>query len=302
MLVAVSGGQDSLCLLKLLIDTARTHGWHIQVGHLDHRWRSESVYDAQTVAGLCATWKLPFHLAIARVRLISEDAARQWRYGWLGELALSLGVSHVVTGHTASDRAETLLFNLLRGSGSDGLASLEWERPLLEDVQLVRPLLGFTRTQTAEFCKVWQLPICTDVSNLDTAYRRNRIRLELLPYLERHFNPQVEQTLARTAQVLSAEISYLEAESERLAAQVVRGKRLERHALAQAPLALQRRVVRTWLSGLLARHPGFEQVEQAVACLTAPNRTRTAPLAGGYLLEVRFEWLVLRSSAPSLTD
>ncbi|MBC8122148.1 MAG: TilS substrate-binding domain-containing protein, partial [Gemmatimonadaceae bacterium] len=128
------------------------------------------------------------------------------------------------------------------------------------------------------------------------------IRLELLPYLERHFNPRVEQTLARTAQVLSAEISYLEAETERLAAQVVRGERLERYVLARAPLALQRRVVRTWLGGLLDRHPGFEQVEQAIACLTAPNRTRTAPLAGGYLLEVRFEWLVLCSNAPPLTD
>lgn len=294
MVVAVSGGQDSLCLLSLLVECAPELGWRLEVAHLDHRLRPDSALAARRVRVLASTWKLPYHLAIAATPPASEEAARRWRYGWLGELALSLDCSLVLTAHTRSDRAETLLFNLLRGSGSDGLASLDWQRPLVGPVRLVRPLLEFTRDQTWRYCMDHQLPISIDETNFDLSFRRNRIRLELLPYLAEHFNPRTEEALARTAGVLAAEAEYLESVAATYTEQLVNQGRLNRRALKSLPLAIQRRVIRRWMAEQLGDLPGFTQVERAIACLSAPNRTRTAPLLRGQLIEVEGEWLVLK--------
>ncbi len=292
LLAAVSGGQDSLCLLSLLVDSAPERSWQVHVGHLDHRWRTDSTEAAQKVAILSATWGLPFHLAIADRPPANEAVARAWRYQWLGELAQSLGIGYVLTGHTQSDRAETFLFNLLRGCGSDGLNSLERQRPLRVGVQLVRPLLEVTRAQTAEFCALRQLPVAIDRTNFDLKYRRNRIREQLLPYLQEHFNPQVELALVRTAEILAAEADYIDTQVDLVISQLVKDDRLNRHDLATLPLALRRRATRRWLQQC-GHNPNFQHVALILACLEAPNRTRTAPLFQGYSVEVQGQWLGL---------
>ncbi|KAG2500610.1 hypothetical protein HYH03_001377 [Edaphochlamys debaryana] len=131
VLVAVSGGQDSVCLLRLLADLQPLFGWRLGVGHCDHRWRPDSAANAAFVADLAARHGLPCHTAVAPPGLPrSEGAARDWRYGALEHMARQYGYGAVVTAHTATDRAETLLLNLLRGSGPDGLVALAVERPL----------------------------------------------------------------------------------------------------------------------------------------------------------------------------
>lgn len=292
-LVAVSGGQDSLCLLGLLKAFASKQDWKLEVAHLDHRWRADSEEVAQKVMILAKTWQLPFHLAIAKSPPASEAAARTWRYTWLGELALSLGCDQVLTAHTRTDVVETFLFNLLRGSGSDGLTSLVAERALYSTVKLVRPLLNFSREQTGQYCQIQKLPICIDPTNFDLSYRRNRIRLELLPYLRQHFNPQVENSLARTASLLEAEADFLEQSALALVETFVSEGRLERQRLKSAHLALQRRAVRHWLIEKLGHSPNFDQIATVLACLEAPNRTRTSPLFAGWLIEVQGDWLIL---------
>jgi tRNA(Ile)-lysidine synthase len=295
-LVAVSGGQDSLCLLGLLKAFALKQQWKLEVAHLDHRWRTDSGEVAQKVMILAQTWQLPFHLAIAQSPLMSEAAARTWRYTWLGELALSLSCDQVLTAHTRTDVVETFLFNLLRGSGSDGLTSLVVERALYGTVKLVRPLLHFSRTQTGQYCQTQQLPVCIDPTNFDLTYSRNRIRLELLPYLQQHFNPQVENSLARTASLLEAEANFLEHSALALAETCIMEGQLHRHQLKNAHLALQRRVARYWLMEQLSYSPNFDQIAVVLACLDAPHRTRTSPLFAGWLVEVQGHWLILVNS------
>jgi tRNA(Ile)-lysidine synthase len=295
-LVAVSGGQDSLCLLGLLKAFSAKQQWKLEVAHLDHRWRTNSEEVAQKVMVLAKTWQLPFHLAIAQSPPTSEAAARTWRYAWLGELALSLGCTQVLTAHTRTDVVETFLFNLLRGSGSDGLTSLVAERALYETVKLIRPLLHFSRTQTGQYCQIQQLPVCIDPTNFDLTYRRNRIRLELLPYLQQHFNPQVESSLARTVSLLEAEADFLEHSVLALAETCIVEGRLHRQQLRNSHLALQRRVVRHWLMEQLGYFPNFDQIAVVLACLDAPHRTRTSPLSAGWLVEVQNHWLILVSS------
>ncbi len=336
LLVAVSGGQDSLCLIKLLLDLQPKWGWHLAIAHCDHRWRKDSQENANHVENLALTWDIPFYLQIApeTENIASEAAARQWRYQALSAIALDNNSPYIVTGHTASDRAETLLYNLIRGSGADGLQALTWKRQLNPGLQLVRPLLEVTRTQTAQFCQNFQLAIWEDSTNQDRKYARNRIRHELLPYLQTNFNPKVEQSLAQTAELLRADVEYLETAAQQLLEQAMNqgleagdwglgaggwglGKnpcdsqspipnpqspipnsqspiptRLNRLVLRQAPLALQRRVIRQFLSLVLPVAPSFEQIEKFTALITASNRSQTDPFPGGAIAQVWGDWIL----------
>jgi tRNA(Ile)-lysidine synthase len=294
VLVAVSGGQDSVCLLKLLGDLQPKWGWRLGVAYCDHRWQLDSG-NVDFVRNLAESWNLPFFLQTAERVDRTEAGAREWRYRVLAETALQQGYGYVVTGHTASDRAETLLYNLIRGSGADGLQALSWKRSLAPGVDLVRPLLGVTRSETARFCQEMHLPIWEDPANQDLKYARNRIRLQLLPYLREHFNPQADQTLAQTAELLQAEVEYLEAQTTHLLDQSRHLEKpgLNRSLLKQAPLALQRRVARQFLLSLLPIAPNFEQVEKLVALIAAPNRSQTAPFPGGAIARVEADWIWL---------
>ncbi len=346
LLIALSGGQDSLCLAKLLLDLRSRWHWTLAIAHCNHRWRTDADANAQHVQDLADRWQLPCWTNTAAEPPQNESQARAWRYDVLTEIAVAEGFDAVVTGHTASDRAETLLYNLVRGSGADGLGALTWERPLAirthmdaQPIRLVRPLLGFTRSETATFCQQHQLPIWEDTTNQSRDHARNRLRLDVLPYLQQHLNPRVEEHLARTAELLQADVAYLEEQAIALLAQVefnpaqsdpaqsnpvqsnpvqsspvqtnpvqtnpVQSEpvqsnpappKLQRRQLHQAPLALQRRVIRQFLRQHLPRQPNGEQIDKLVALLAAPNRSQSDPLPGGAIARVFGDWLSLEKS------
>lgn len=319
-LVAVSGGQDSLCLMRLLLDLQPKWAWELAIAHCNHHWRSDADANAAYVRQLAQTWELPYHEAIATEDLTSEAAAREWRYQQLTAIALEHGYTHIVTGHTASDRAETLLYNLIRGSGTDGLQALAWQRKLAPGVVLVRPLLEVTRAETASFCQAANLTVWEDSTNQDWRYARNRIRQELIPYLQTHFNPQVEQTLNQTADLLQAEAEFLQTSAAELYQQCAgvspegrnKGRnsgdrqngegsaapllpdRLDLSILKAAPLALQRRTIRQFLQAILPVAPNFEQIDKLVALINAPNRSQTDPFPGGVIAQVEGKWIVIK--------
>jgi tRNA(Ile)-lysidine synthase len=170
----------------------------------------------------------------------------------------------------------------------------------------VRPLLEVTRAQTFQFCQQQHLPIWEDAYNQDLKYARTRIRKELLPYLQTHFNPQVETALAQTAELLRADVEYLEDAAHQLRQQAIASLvgeeqetncpplRLNRLVLQQAPLALQRRVIRQFLKDVQQAAPSFEQIEEMTALITAPNRSRTSSFPRGATAIVDGNWIVLR--------
>jgi tRNA(Ile)-lysidine synthase len=291
ILIAVSGGQDSLALTQLLRDLQPKWGWTLAIGHCDHQWRADSSANADHVEALAQSWGLPWHRVTANTPTSSEAAARHWRYSQLQAIAEAERYSTIVTGHTASDRAETLLYNLARGSGSDGLAALTWSRPLSPTVNLVRPLLNLSRSDTAAICQDHQLPIWVDQTNHDRHYARNRIRHNILPELQ-HINPQAERHLAQTAELLQADLAYLDSQASALHDRAAIDQTLNRSALRNQPLALQRRVIRQFLQCANIRQASYEQIDAIVTLITAPNRSRTAPLAGGRSLAVDGDWIV----------
>ncbi|TVQ48020.1 MAG: tRNA lysidine(34) synthetase TilS [Gloeocapsa sp. DLM2.Bin57] len=296
ILVAVSGGQDSVCLLKLLVDLQSHWHWLVAIAHCDHRWSSD-LGMSDHVEQLATTFALPFYLKTAVVDLPEKEApARAWRYQALAEIAVNEGYTHVVTGHTQSDRAETILYNLIRGAGTTGLASLSWSRLLTGNVNLVRPLLNVGRQETYQFCVEFQLPIWEDTVNQDLKFTRNRIRQQLIPYLQNDFNPQVETHLAQTAELLKTETEYLGKITEQVLQEVFvpNQRALNRLLLRRNHLAIQRRVIQEFLRQVLPKSPNFAQIAAVVSLIDAPNRSRTSSFPGGNYLEVNHELIVVR--------
>ncbi|WP_016951066.1 tRNA lysidine(34) synthetase TilS [Anabaena sp. PCC 7108] len=309
LLVAVSGGQDSLCLIKLLLDLQPKWEWNLGIAHCDHCWREDSQANAHHVENLAKSWETPFYLETANEPINTEATARNWRYQALTKIAQLHDYQYIITGHTASDRAETLIYNLIRGTGADGLQALTWERSLTDNIRLVRPLLEITRSQTLQFCQEFNLSIWDDSTNQDLKYARNRIRQELLPYLQTNFNPKVELNLAQTAELLQAEVEYLEQEAQKLRQKAIfipsptcgdglgvkdrLNIRLNRKILKTAPLALQRRVMRQVLQVILDDAPNFEHIEKLTALISAPNRSQTDPFPGGAIALVQDDYILI---------
>jgi tRNA(Ile)-lysidine synthase len=287
VLIAVSGGQDSLALAQLMLDLRSRWDWDLGIAHCNHRWRTDADANALHVKNLAHQWGLDQWEAIAPTPPKGEAAARQWRYSALTEIAQTHQYSYILTGHTASDRAETLLYNLIRGSGTDGLAALPWQRSLGPNLQLIRPLLNWDRQETGQFCQDRTLPIWLDSTNADPTYARNRLRLEVLPLLRHHFNPQTDHHLAQTAELLTADVDCLETLAKTAYNSAsLRDRHLDRKLLQTLPLALQRRVLRRFLQHHLPNAPNFHHIEKLLPLITAPNRTKSDPFPGGAIAQV----------------
>ncbi len=267
VLVAVSGGQDSMALLTLLRDLQRLHHWPLLLWHGNHNWRPEAGEQARQLAAWAAAEQLPIQVDTWAEPARGEAAARTWRYGALAAAADRLQVQRVATGHTASDRAETLLLNLARGTHRRGLASLRVRRPLGElprgssgprELQLVRPLLGFSRADTSRICQELALPIWPDPSNHSHRFSRNRIRQEVLPVLEQ-LHPGAERRISALAERLAAEQGG-HGELLELALQPLRqGVGLDLAALLALSPANQRQLLQHWLKLQSAPPPASDE-------------------------------------------
>ncbi|MDP5118776.1 MAG: tRNA lysidine(34) synthetase TilS, partial [Prochlorococcaceae cyanobacterium MAG_34] len=219
--------------------------------------------------------------------------ARHWRYGQLAEQARSLGVGHVVTAHTASDRAETLLLHLARGSHRRGLASLRSLRPLSTDISepiaLARPLLPFSRADTARLCQQLKLPLWQDPSNTDRRYSRNRIRSEVVPVLE-ELHPGAAQRISALAERLVEEVESSN-ELVNLALQTLKtvashdgAPGLQRQELGDLALANQRQLLHHWLEQGTSLSLPARQLEELLRRLQPGHPPGQADLGAGWQL------------------
>jgi tRNA(Ile)-lysidine synthase len=224
MVVAVSGGPDSVALLRALAALRPRGAGPLIVAHLNHQLRgAESDADEAFVRalhqGLIAAGVDGVELCCARAEVADQAAganleatARRLRYDWLTRVAREKGAAWVATGHTADDQAETVLHRLLRGAGMQGLRGIAARRELAPGIELVRPLLSVGRAEVLAYLAGEGQPFCQDSSNLDRDYTRNRIRHELLPLLARDYNPAVVTLLSRLAE--QAEEVYREQEAQ----------------------------------------------------------------------------------------
>jgi tRNA(Ile)-lysidine synthase len=247
VVVAVSGGPDSLALLCILREILPAVPLHLTVAHFDHGWRSDSQEDRDFVASMAATWGYDFRTARAAENTPhTESAARTARYAFLRETAAATHSTAIALGHTQDDQVETLLLHLLRGSGSRGLGAMR-----RRDADLARPLLDISRTEIEAYLARLHLTPRRDPSNDDPRFTRNRLRQQVLPAIDA-FDPAARELLARTADILSEEDRFLDAQMASLPDNLAS----DRVAFARLPPALQRRVIRR-----LVPDAGFLEVE-----------------------------------------
>ncbi len=316
LLVAVSGGQDSVCLLHILVKLQEELDIGLHVAHLNHQLRgAESEADARYVSDLAHRLGIPATIEQrdvkayqAQRRISLEEAAREVRYTFLSQAAKSIGATRVAVGHTADDHIETILMHLIRGSGTRGLRGLQpssrWQSSG-NSLTIIRPLLPVSREETADYCHRHQLMPRTDASNLSLSPLRNRIRHQLLPLL-RSYNPQVAEALLRTARIAGDDLAFLDEEGTRLWSEIAQRQEntiiLDKERFLELPSALKRHLLRMSIEKLLGNLKDIEtrHIEEIMDALTKPAGKRIS-LPGGLNFSIEYNQYLLGPDPAALS-
>ncbi|MEA3546682.1 MAG: tRNA lysidine(34) synthetase TilS, partial [Thermodesulfobacteriota bacterium] len=208
IVVAVSGGPDSIALLHVLSRLSRELALKLVAVYVDHGLRpAETIHEAELVQAQaqllqipCRVGRVDVHALVRQKNLSEEHGARILRYDFLEETAEEFGAGKIALAHTADDQAEEVLLRLIRGTGRTGLAGMK----MIRNNKFVRPFLGISKSRLLQYLSDRKIPFLSDSSNLERVYLRNRVRLDLLPQLEK-YNPNIRQTLRQTARILGDE-------------------------------------------------------------------------------------------------
>ena len=286
VVVAVSGGPDSVCLLHIMVGLQEELDMKLHVAHLNHQLRgADSEADAHYVSNLAQQLGILATIEKGDVKsyqawqhLSREEAAREVRYAFLAQVAGSIGAGRVVVGHTIDDHIETILLHLVRGTGTRGLRGLlpssRW-KSTGDSLTVVRPLLPVSRDETVSYCHHHHLMPRLDTSNLSLSPLRNIIRHQLLPLL-RSYNPRVDEALLRTARIAADDLSFLDKEIGRLRSESIQKQGnsiiLDRERFDGLPPALKRNLLRASIEELLGSLKDIESrhIEEVMDALNKP--------------------------------
>jgi len=288
VVVGISGGADSVCLLSILSKIKDDIGISLHAAHIDHGIRGkESQADVSYVAALCELLKIPATIQYENVpayrrryRLSLEEAARNVRYSFLTDVVHRVNASCAAVGHTQDDQIETILLHIIRGSGIAGLRGLQPRSSLFisgmrKPLTIIRPLLSISRQETEAYCRRHRLDYRFDASNEDTGFVRNRIRIELLPQL-RSYNKNVDDSLLRLSLLAADDIDFIEHQADifwRTAAQIKdRAVYYDTETIRDAPVTIQRQLFRMGLVKLLGNARDFDagHIDSMTQMITKP--------------------------------
>lgn len=303
LLVACSGGSDSLALLDLLVMLHGEGGPRILCAHFEHGIRKEESHiDAEFVADICARWGVPFIYGAkdvphyARVhRLSLETAARECRYAFLRRERMQHGCDYIVTGHHADDLAETVLMRILRGTGTTGLAAMREK-----DGVLLRPLLAITRATIEAYIQKRHLHPRHDATNDDVSHAvRNRIRHCLLPELRKYYNPSLVRALTQLSTLAAEEDAFLAGLAEEAFLHAYHEKGLSQKVLRGLHPALQRRVLRMYWVRETGRAKDFSYLhEERMRALVHVETVARCGLPHGYTASSGYGYIALHRTEP----
>ncbi len=319
VLVAVSGGSDSMALLHLLYSLRDQFALSLEVAHLEHGIRGEQ---AKRDAGFVQDWAerlaLPFHCRAVNIpRLLHhagagnlEETARLERYRFFAEVAAERRLNKIATAHTQDDQAETVLMWLVRGAGRKGLGGMPPRQVVnagrvqsSEDVRVIRPLLAVAKAELIRFLTVRNIDFRCDQSNNDTAYLRNWLRHDLLPRLAERIDDRVAMRLAHAAEVFRDEALYLEQLAQHELDRLCANESVSRGEFLRLPTAMRRQVLRLWISRVRDHLRGFsfDHTEALLKMIAdGPAQSRGA-IPGGWELIREYDSLrVARAARPSV--
>jgi tRNA(Ile)-lysidine synthase len=296
VLAAFSGGPDSTALLHLLLELRRDLRFDLVLAHFNHRLRAAADDDERFVRKVAAVLGLPLVVkrravrAAARAHKLNlEEAARELRYEFLRETASRVNATKIATGHNLNDQAETILIRLLRGTGRLGLAGIF---PVVDGI-IIRPLIGISKEEIENYCRGKGQAVRRDETNRDKRLLRNKIRLSLIPYLEKHYEPGLTRKLGRLAMILCDDENALEDKTrevyEGLTVRAGGRLQLDGQRLSGISRGLARRVIRAFIAGAKGdlRRISFDDVECVLGLSDGQERMLPSHLVirreGGFL-------------------
>ena len=302
IVVACSGGPDSLALLHIFNEFSAEYNISIFAAHVNHMFRGlESAQEADFVVDFCEKRRITcFSTAIdvpefiVQTGLSGEDAARIVRYRYLRSIASELGGAKIATGHHRDDQAETVLINILRGAGSTGIRGIQ---PVNGDI--IRPLLSVNRAEITEYCRAHYLEPRFDSSNQETHYLRNRIRIMLLPQLEKQYNVAIKDALCRTATIIGDEHDFIQTTAKRLWSQVAVQQAtkifIDAKNMESVHIAVKREIFRMAIEKKQGSLTGisFHHVEMLLELLSTGRVGSTRQLPGGLSAYKSYDGLYL---------
>ena len=282
VLVALSGGPDSVCLLNILYNLKAELNIEIGAAHLNHLLRDKDAFeDEEYVKTLCKSLDIPCFVKRVDINKYSKDkkmssemAGREARYNFFDDIVKDEGYTKIATAHNANDQAETILFRLMRGSGIEGLCGIKVRRD-----KIIRPILCLSRKEVEEYIEINNLKPRIDKTNFEKIYNRNKIRLDMIPYIKEKFNEDIIQTLNRMSVLLQKDNEFIENSARSF---------YEKHCIEQSDYfiikkemfdnkeAVVTRVIRYALTNFSKTHYDFEMKHIYEICNLAKNNSGKA--------------------------
>lgn len=313
VVVSVSGGPDSVALIHLLHRLREDWGLSLVVAHFNHGLRGEeSDRDAEFVRQLAKTLTLPCRLergdALSfkyQMRLSTEEAARVLRYRFLEDTLRTEAADRIALGHTADDQAEGILIRMLRGSGRLGLCGMQ---PVRNNV-LIRPLIEVSKAEIDGFLGQYAIPYVTDSSNMDRRYLRNKIRLDLIPLLERMYNPHVKESLFQIASILADEEDYLQGIAIQEFSEALEHRDpdlvvFNRHRLLSLHKAIQLRLIRKAIETIKGdlRRISFKHILAVLRLAGKEHPSKILSLPGGLTVRRNYQQIIFERGRKKSVD
>lgn len=303
IVVGVSGGPDSMALLYALLEIKKEIGFNIIIAHVNHGVRgADALADQVFVEGIAKDLNLTYHFKNVDMvlygkenKISAEEAGRELRYGFFREILKDVGGGKIAVAHNKNDQAETLLLRIMRGTGLDGLAGMEF---IYEDI--IRPLLNVSRDEIESYIEINNISTVLDKTNLMPIYARNKVRLELIPYIEENFNPNIINTLWRLSQTSSIDSSFLDEYCEERFNIVV--KKVDKHSIIlegllfnKEHISIRNRIIRKAILLLTGTLQGYsEQHISSLIHLFLDYKTgKSLNLPGGLIGKVSYDELIL---------
>ena len=230
IVIGVSGGPDSICLLHILNSLKAKLNIELYVAHINHMIREEADMETEYVKDFCKNINVQCFVKKVDVETLAkeekrgtEETGRKIRYDFFEEIAKKVEANKIATAHNLNDKAETVFLNIIRGSGTSGLKGIE----AIRDNYYIRPLIETSREDIEKYCKDHNLDPKIDKTNGENIYRRNKIRNSLIPYIKQEFNPNIIKTIARLSEVATEENEYLEEVTKNTFKNIYVGEKLE---------------------------------------------------------------------------
>ncbi|MDD6483215.1 MAG: tRNA lysidine(34) synthetase TilS [Clostridiales bacterium] len=302
VLVALSGGADSTALLHSLFTMSKELGIKVFAAHVNHCIRGEEAdRDEGFCLDLCAGLGIECYVKKADVRGIAKEkgiseelAGRQVRYAFFEELCEKYGISKIATAHNKNDNAETILMNFMRGSALSGLCGIPYKRG-----RIIRPLLDVTRERIEDYCCENGLRYMTDSTNSGREYTRNKVRLDLIPYIVREFNPSFVNTVTKNAALIYETEEYVNGEAEGLFS----GECADINTLMTSPLPVRRRAIYKMVQNVCGGADLLSGYTDDILSLAEKNKSGTAlDLPSGCEAAVEYGKLYIRKKPKKIPD